>query len=189
MTKNELLEEINNLSVNDLKEVAKVIIDRLGMNSGPFIGPVAYGAPLEDDESNTVDVILESVSDLKISTIKATKNLSFILGKNISLKEAKNIVDRVPVVLAEGVDTETAKKIIAEYDGSTGTKDTGAKIVTKKHIAVENIMMDEYIPGGCCSECSPQIRLKLRTQLLCEALDKLPSELQARVKEELSKHT
>ena len=89
-----LAEELVNLSVKDVQELAKVLKEEYGIE--PAAAAVAVAAPVAGGEAAAAeqtefDVILKSAGDAKLNVIKTVKDL---LG--LGLKEAKELVDKAP---------------------------------------------------------------------------------------------
>ena len=105
-----LAEELVNLSVKDVQELAKVIKEEYGIE--PAAAAVAVAAPVAGGEAAAAeqtefDVILKSAGDAKLNVIKAVKDL---LG--LGLKEAKELVDKAPgATLKEKVSKAEAEQI------------------------------------------------------------------------------
>ncbi len=105
-----LAEELVNLSVKDVQELAKVLKEEYGIEPAAaavaVAGPAAAAeaAPAEQTE---FDVILKSAGDAKLNVIKTVKDL---LG--LGLKEAKELVDKAPgATLKEKVSKAEAEQI------------------------------------------------------------------------------
>ncbi|HDC92847.1 50S ribosomal protein L7/L12 [Candidatus Bipolaricaulota bacterium] len=111
MTKEEILQAIEEMSVKELAELVAAIEERFGV-SAQAVAPVAVaaapgaGAPAAAEEKTTVDVVLTSVGQQKIQVIKAVKEIT---GKG--LKEAKELVDKLPAVIKAGAEPEEAEEI------------------------------------------------------------------------------
>ena len=105
-----LAEELVNLSVKDVQELAKVLKEEYGIE--PAAAAVAVAAPVAGGEAaaaeqTAFDVILKSAGDAKLNVIKAVKDL---LG--LGLKEAKELVDKAPgATLKEKVSKAEAEQI------------------------------------------------------------------------------
>ena len=105
-----LAEELVNLSVIDVQELAKVLKEEYGIE--PAAAAVAVAAPVAGGEAAAAeqtefDVILKSAGDAKLNVIKAVKDL---LG--LGLKEAKELVDKAPgATLKEKVSKAEAEQI------------------------------------------------------------------------------
>ncbi len=105
-----LAEELVNLSVKDVLELAKVLKEEYGIE--PAAAAVAVAAPVAGGEAAAAeqtefDVILKSAGDAKLNVIKTVKDL---LG--LGLKEAKELVDKAPgATLKEKVSKAEAEQI------------------------------------------------------------------------------
>lgn len=105
-----LAEELVNLSVKDVQELAKVLKEEYGIE--PAAAAVAVAAPVAGGEAAAAeqtefDVILKSAGDAKLNVIKAVKDH---LG--LGLKEAKELVDKAPgATLKEKVSKAEAEQI------------------------------------------------------------------------------
>ena len=119
-----LAEELVNLSVKDVQELAKVLKEEYGIEPAAaavaVAGPAAAAeaAPAEQTE---VDVILKSAGAAKLGVIKAVKDL---LG--LGLKEAKDLVDKAP----DATLKEKVSKAEAEQIKST-LEEAGAEVEVK----------------------------------------------------------
>ena len=105
-----LAEEVVNLSVKDVQELAKVLKEEYGIE--PAAAAVAVAAPVAGGdaaaaEQTEFDVILKSAGDAKLNVIKAVKDLL-----SLGLKEAKDLVDKAPnATLKEKVSKAEAEQI------------------------------------------------------------------------------
>ena len=105
-----LAEELVNLSVKDVQELAKVLKEEYGIE--PAAAAVAVEAPVAGGdaaaaEQTEFDVILKSAGDAKLNVIKAVKDLL-----SLGLKEAKDLVDKAPnATLKEKVSKAEAEQI------------------------------------------------------------------------------
>ena len=105
-----LAEELVNLSVKDVQELAKVLKEEYGIE--PAAAAVAVAAPVAGGdaaaaEQTEFDVILKSAGDAKLNVIKAVKDLL-----SLGLKEAKELVDKAPgATLKEKVSKAEAEQI------------------------------------------------------------------------------
>ncbi len=121
-----LAEQLVNLTVKEVNELAKVLKDEYGIEpaaaavavaAGPAAGGAAAAAPVEKTE---FDVILTSAGAAKLNVVKEVKNL---LG--LGLKEAKDLVDGAPSPLKQGVPKAEAEDIKKKLE------DAGAQVEIK----------------------------------------------------------
>lgn len=113
-----IAEELVNLTVKDVNELAKVLKDDYGIEPAAAAvavaaGPAAGAAPAA--EKTSFDVVLTDVGSAKLKVVKAVKEAC-----GLGLKEAKDSVDGVPCKLKEGMakdEAENLKKTI-EAEGA-----------------------------------------------------------------------
>ena len=110
-----LAEELVNLSVKDVQELAKVLKEEYGIEPAAAAVVVAAdggnGAAAQAEQTE-FDVILKSAGQGKLNVIKVVKSE---LG--LGLKEAKDLVDGAPATLKEKIskaDAEALKAAIEE---------------------------------------------------------------------------
>ena len=110
-----LAEELVNLSVKDVQELAKVLKEEYGIEPAAAAVVVAAdgaGAAAAEAEQTEFDVILKSAGQAKLNVIKVVKSE---LG--LGLKEAKDLVDKAPATIKEKVskaEAEQLKDILTE---------------------------------------------------------------------------
>ena len=103
-----LAEELVNLSVKDVQELAKVLKEEYGIEPAAAAVVVAAegaGAAAEAEQTE-FDVILTAAGTAKLAVIKAVKEA---LG--LGLKEAKDLVDKAPATLKEKVSKAEAEQL------------------------------------------------------------------------------
>jgi large subunit ribosomal protein L7/L12 len=114
-----LAEELVNLSVKDVQELAKVLKEEYGIEPAAaavaVAGPAAAAeaAPAEQTE---FDVVLTSFGDQKMGVIKAVKD---VLG--LGLKEAKAAVEAAPATLKEAVPKAEAEELKKKLEEAGAT--------------------------------------------------------------------
>ena len=122
---NALAEQLVNLTVKDVNELAKILKDEYGIEPAAaavaFAAPSAGGdAPAAAVEKTEFDVILKAAGAAKLEVVKQVKNL---LG--LGLKEAKDLVDGAPTTLKAGATKEEAEALRAAL------ADAGADVEVK----------------------------------------------------------
>ena len=104
-----IAEELVNLTVKEVNELATVLKDEYGIEPAAAAVAVAAGpaAGAEAAEEKTAfDVILKSAGSAKLQVVKAVKEAC-----GLGLKEAKDLVDAAPSKLKEGVAKEEAEAL------------------------------------------------------------------------------
>ena len=112
-----IAEELVNLTVKDVNELATILKDEYGIE--PAAAAVAVAAPgaagaagAAEEEKTNFDVVLKSAGAAKLQVVKAVKEAC-----GLGLKEAKDLVDGAPSTLKEGLakaDAEALKKTLEE---------------------------------------------------------------------------
>ena len=110
-----LAEELVNLSVKDVQELAQILKDEYGIEPAAaavaVAGPAAAAeaAPAEQTEFN---VILKAAGQAKLNVVKAVKDIT-----GLGLKEAKELVDKAPdSIIKEKVSKAEAEQIKATLE-------------------------------------------------------------------------
>ena len=109
-----LAEELVNLTVKDVKELADILKEEYGIE--PAAAAVAVAAPAAggaaaEAEQTEFDVILKSAGAAKLAVVKLVKELT-----GLGLKEAKEVVDKAPAPLKEKVSKEEANTLKAQLE-------------------------------------------------------------------------
>lgn len=116
VTKEQVIEFIENMTVIQLSEFVKELEDKFGVSAAAPVammaGPVAgtAAAPVAEEKTE-FDVILTSGGDKKVQVIKVVRELT-----NLGLKEAKALVDEAPKPVKEGIKKEEAEQIKAKLE-------------------------------------------------------------------------
>ncbi len=109
VTKDQVFEFIDNMSVLDMSKFIKEFEERYGVTAA---APAAGGAaPAAAEEKTSFDVILASSGDKKIQVIKVVRELT-----GLGLKEAKELVDTAPKPVKTGVSKEDAANMKAKLE-------------------------------------------------------------------------
>jgi large subunit ribosomal protein L7/L12 len=103
-------EELVNLSVKEVSELAKILKDEYGIEPAAaavaVAGPAAGAAAPAAEEKTTFDVILKSAGGQKLQIVKLVKDIT-----GLGLKEAKAVVDAAPGPVKEGISKDEAETI------------------------------------------------------------------------------
>ena len=119
-----LAEELVNLTVKEVNELATVLKDEYGIEPAAAAvavaaGPAAGGAAAAEEKS-TFDVVLAEVGGAKLQVVKAVKEAC-----GLGLKEAKDLVDAAPAKIKEGLSKEEAENL------KKAIEESGAKVELK----------------------------------------------------------
>jgi len=120
MTRDEILQAIENMTVLELSELVKAMEEKFGVSAAAPVAvaaaPAAGGAEAAVEEKTEFDVILASVGDKKINVIKVVREIT-----GLGLKEAKDLVDNAPKPVKEGVSKDEAEQIKAKLEEAGAT--------------------------------------------------------------------
>lgn len=118
MTKEEIMEAIENMTVLELSELVKAMEDKFGVSAAAPVAvaaaPAAGAAAAE--EKSEFDVILQSAGDKKIGVIKVVREVT-----GLGLKDAKALVDGAPAPVKEGVAKADAEALKAKLEEAGAT--------------------------------------------------------------------
>ena len=113
-----IVEELNKLSVLELVELKKTLEEQWGVTAAAA-APVMVARPraggggeaAAEEEQTAFDVVLTSTGDKKIQVIKVIRELT-----GLGLKEAKAVADEAPAPVKEGVAKEEADQMKAKLE-------------------------------------------------------------------------
>ncbi|MDA0973614.1 MAG: 50S ribosomal protein L7/L12 [Bacteroidetes bacterium] len=105
-----LAEELVNLTVKDVNELATILKDEYGIEPAAaavaIAGPAGGGDAPAVEEKTEFDIVLKAAGPNKLAVVKAVKELT-----GLGLKEAKDMVDSAPSTLKEGVSKDEAEGV------------------------------------------------------------------------------
>ena len=116
-----IAEELVNLSVKDVQELATILKEEYGIEAAAVVVAAGDGAGAAAAEEKTeFDVILKEAGAEKLKVVKAVKELT-----GLGLKEAKELVDGAPSTIKEGLPKDEAMNIKAHLE------EVGAQVEVK----------------------------------------------------------
>jgi large subunit ribosomal protein L7/L12 len=117
MTKEEIIEAIEKMTVLELAELVKALEEKFGVSAAMPVAQVAApvaGAQAQapaEEEKTEFDVILKSAGAQKLQVIKEVRAIT-----GLGLKEAKDLVDNPPKPVKEGIGKKEAEEIKAKLE-------------------------------------------------------------------------
>ena len=120
----EFAEQLVNLTVKELNELANILKDEYGIE--PAAAAVAVAAAAAGDGSDAAeektefDVILTAAGGAKLAVVKLVKELT-----GLGLKEAKGLVDEAPSAIKEAVSKDEAEGL------KSSLEEAGAEVEIK----------------------------------------------------------
>jgi len=112
----EIVEKIKGLSLLEASELKKALEEEFGVTAAaPVIvaggAAAAGGEAAAAEEKTEFDVVLVSAGEKKINVIKVVR-----AHTGLGLKEAKDLVDKAPNPVKEGISKEEAEKLKKEFE-------------------------------------------------------------------------
>ena len=123
MTKEEIMQAIEGMTVLELSELVKAMEEKFGVSAAAPVAVAAAGAApaaAAGEEKTEFTVVLAAVGDKKINVIKAVREAT-----GLGLKEAKELVDGAPAPIKENVakaEAEELKKKLVEAGATVELK-------------------------------------------------------------------
>lgn len=127
-TTEEILGIIENMTVAELSVLVNVLKEKFGITGAAFMPAAAAAAPgaapaaaaIEEEQSEFTVTLIAIGEGKKIPVLKELRALT-----NLGLKEAKDLIDKMPSTVKENVSKEEAEKI------RTKLEEVGAKVEVK----------------------------------------------------------
>ena len=120
VTKENVVQFIEQMSVLDLAELVKELEEKFGVSAAaaaPVAAPQAGAAAEAAEEKQTeFSVMLTGIGDKKIQVIKVVRVIT-----GLGLKDAKDLVDSAPKAVKEHVSEEEAQDIKAKLEEAGAT--------------------------------------------------------------------
>ena len=122
MTKQEFIDYIKSLTVLELADLVHAVEEEFGVSAQATAVAVAGPAAAveEVEEKTEFDVELTEVGAAKLKVVKAVKEAC-----GLGLKEAKDLVDKAPSIIKEGMAKEEAENLKKTIEAE------GAKVTLK----------------------------------------------------------
>ena len=119
MTKEEIMQAIEGMTVLELSELVKAMEEKFGVSAAAPVAVAAAGAApaaAGGEEKTEFTVVLAAAGDKKINVIKAVREAT-----GLGLKEAKELVDGAPAPIKENVAKAEADELKAKLEEAGAT--------------------------------------------------------------------
>ena len=119
MTKEEIMEAIEGMTVLELSELVKAMEEKFGVSAAAPVAVAAAGGAAGGEaaeEKSEFTVMLASAGDKKINVIKAVREAT-----GLGLKEAKALVDGAPAAVKENIAKADAEALKAKLEEAGAT--------------------------------------------------------------------
>jgi large subunit ribosomal protein L7/L12 len=116
ITKDDVVQFIENMSVLDLSNMIKELEEKFGVSAAAVAAaPVAFAgggeAAAAAEEKTEFDVVLVAAGEKRINVIKVVRAIT-----GLGLKEAKDFVDALPKPVKEAVPKAEAEDILKQLE-------------------------------------------------------------------------
>ena len=116
-----ILEEIKTLTILELADLVKALEEEFGVSAAPVAAVAA--APAEAAaaaEQTEFTVVLADAGESKMAVVKAVRDAT-----GLGLKDSKDLVDKAPSNIKEGVSKEEAEQVKSQLE------EAGAEVEVK----------------------------------------------------------
>lgn len=113
ITKEDILEAVANMSVMDVCDLVKAMEEKFDVSAQAAVAVAApaAGGEAAAEEKTEFNVIMKGFGSNKIAVIKVIRAIT-----GLGLKEAKEMVEKVPATVKEGVAKEEAESIKGQLE-------------------------------------------------------------------------
>jgi large subunit ribosomal protein L7/L12 len=112
MSTEQIIEAIKGMTILQINELVKACEEEFGVSAAAPVAVAAAAAPVDAAEEQTeFNVVLIAAGAEKIKVIKLVKELT-----GLGLKEAKDLVDKAPSNIKEGVEKGEADAVKAKLE-------------------------------------------------------------------------
>ncbi len=118
MTKEQIMEAIESMTVLELSELVKALEEKFGVSASAPVAAAAAApaAAAAAEEQTEFDVILAAAGASKINVIKVVREVT-----GLGLKEAKELVDGAPKAIKEKISKADADALKAKLEEAGAT--------------------------------------------------------------------
>ncbi|MDB3869380.1 50S ribosomal protein L7/L12 [Candidatus Thioglobus sp.] len=117
LSNEDILNAIADMSVMNVVELVSAMEEKFGVSAAAVAAaPVAAEAGEAAAEQDEFDVVMTSFGEKKVAVIKAVRGLT-----GLGLKEAKDMVESVPVSIKEGASKAEAEDVKKQLEEAGAT--------------------------------------------------------------------
>ncbi len=117
VTRKDVLGYLESANMLEISGLIEEIEDKFGVTAAAPVAVATAAGPAEAAEEQTeFNVILTSFGEKKINVIKVVREVT-----SLGLKEAKDLVDKAPNTVKEGLSKAEAEELKAKLESAGGT--------------------------------------------------------------------
>jgi large subunit ribosomal protein L7/L12 len=123
LDKDQFIQQLESMTVTEVNDLVKALEEKFGVSAAAFAasaGPAAGGAADAAEEKDSYTIVLKDAGAAKIQVIKVLREAT-----GLGLKEVKDMTDKVPATVKEGVkkaDADEMKKKLEEAGATVELK-------------------------------------------------------------------
>lgn len=117
VSKDNILDVISNMTVMEIVDLVAAMEEKFGVSAAAAVAaPAAAAAAVEEEAKTEQDVMLASFGSNKIGVIKVIRAIT-----GLGLKDAKDMVEKAPCAVKEGVPAEEAAELKKQLEEAGAT--------------------------------------------------------------------
>ncbi len=118
VSKENILDVISNMTVMEIVDLVGAMEEKFGVSAAAAVAaaPVAAAVDAEEEAKTEQDVMLASFGSNKIGVIKVVRAIT-----GLGLKDAKDLVEKAPCAVKEGVPPEEAEELKKQLEEAGAT--------------------------------------------------------------------
>lgn len=117
VSKDNILDVISNMTVMEIVDLVAAMEEKFGVSAAAAAAaPAAAAAAVEEEAKTEQDVMLASFGSNKIGVIKVIRAIT-----GLGLKDAKDLVEKAPCAVKEGVPSEEAEELKKQLEEAGAT--------------------------------------------------------------------
>lgn len=116
MNKEELISQIEKMTVVELADLVKAMEEKFGISAAAPVAAASTAGGEAEEVKDTFNVILKASGDQKINVIKVVREAT-----GLGLKESKDMVEGAPKPVKEGLKKEEAEELKKKLEGAGAT--------------------------------------------------------------------
>lgn len=118
MNKEDFVKQVESMTVAELNDLVKALEEKFGVSAAAMAvaGPAAGAEAGAAEEKDSYTVVLKDAGGAKIQVIKALREIT-----GLGLKEAKDLTDKTPSNIKEGVKKVEADEMKTKLEAAGAT--------------------------------------------------------------------
>lgn len=116
MNKDEVISQIEKMTVLELADLVKAMEEKFGISAAAPVAAAGGAGASAEEVKDTFTVLLKGFGEQKINVIKVVREAT-----GLGLKESKDLVEAAPKVVKEGLKKPEAEELKKKLEEAGGT--------------------------------------------------------------------